>query len=246
MAIAIRGSTPITGVSASGTGNASVTCTGARQPQSGDTLLIIYCNNYYTLANMVGVTVGGSSTGVVAVTGGTGDAGSNSAHVKSYTYPVASTGDLVVANVTETGTHDEEKAIIVYVLSGVDAATPIDIAGGAANASASTSGVAPSISPTTSDALLICHAGQTTSGAGGTSGTTTPPSGMAEMYDFNFTGNFGIVSGADLQLAASGATGTKTFTFTLSAGWAALSIALKTAGAAAALPPILVMPPRRP
>lgn len=228
MAIAIRGTTPATATDTATT--VSLTLTGARQPQTNDVLLIIHGNNYFQLSNMPTPTVGGSTTGVTAVTGGSADGGNLFGHIKTYTYVVGSTGDLTVA-VTETGLADEEKCLVVYVLSGVDTASPVDVAAGAfESTTAGTSHVAPSVSPASSNAYLICHVNDAN---GANSGASTPPSGMAESYDVNFDA-FYSYAGAVLQLVASGATGTKTFTETGNAYWAAVSIAMKTAGGAAA------------
>lgn len=225
MAIAIRGTTPATATAT--TASVSVTLTGSRQPQTGDLLLIIHGNNYYQLSNMPSVTVGGSTTGVTAITG-TGfpaDGGNLFGHIKAYTYVAASTGDLTVA-VTETGSADEEKTLAVYVLSGADTANPIDAAAGSfESASASTSHVAPSVSPSSSDAFLVCHVNDA---GGANSGASTPPPGMTEAYDTNFD-TFYSCSGAYLQLSASGATGTKTFTESANVFYVSASFAVKTA-----------------
>ena len=224
MAIAIRGSLPTTDTDVA-SATLSLTLTGTSQPQTGDVLLIIHCNGYFNFSNMPTPTVAGSTTGVTAVTGGSADGGANTAHVKSYTYAVGSTGDLTVA-VTETGTADEEKALIVYVLSGVDTTTPVDVAGGVYNAALAVLR-APSISPTSSDAYLICHVNSGTASSGG---STTPPGGMAETADF-VVGGIMNVGEAVLQLSASGATGNKDFTG--SVPHAGLSVAMKAGGAAA-------------
>jgi hypothetical protein len=241
MAIAIRGSTPGT----SGlvvTSTTSVTVSGARQPQSGDVLIIVHCNDFYALTNIPTLcTVGGSTTGVTAITNGAGDAGTNQAHMRSWYYVAGSTGDLTVA-VAETGTGDEEKHLAVWVLSGADNASPIDIAGTSAATAVTANHVAPSVTATSSDAFLV----STAVSANNTSLTYTPPSGMAEAYD---TANaFSAYTAASVQLVASGATGTKTFVLTgNSNSWAAQNVAVKTAsGGGAAVVPIIVMPPRRP
>jgi hypothetical protein len=237
VAIAIRGTTPATTTS---TGNPiSLTLTGARQPSAGDVLLIIHSNDFYAATNMPTPTVGGSTSGVNAVSGGSADAGTNHAHIKAYTFNVGSTGDLTVS-VTETGSADEDKGLTVYVLSGVDTATPVDAAAGNFNTSATTVHDAPSVSPTSSDAFLVCH---DNSGGGSSTPSYTPPSGMTEQYDSQ-VGGFSM-TGATLQLSSSGATGTKTFTPAGSVEYGTVSIALKTAsgGGSAATPGPLVVTP---
>lgn len=219
MAIAIRGTTP--GLSVVTSNPVSVVLNGTRQPQAGDVLLIIHCNDFYALTNMPTPTVGGSTTGVTAVTGGTADAGSNLAHIKSYTYVVGSSGDLTVA-VTETGSADEEKALAVYVLSGVDTTTPVDGSAAGSSGTSSTSWVCPAVSPSTSDAFLVCHGN---SGGGAAAGSHTWT--ITEQYDTLFGGI--NVTGATEQLAASGSTGTRTATGTNSLAYASLSVPMMTA-----------------
>jgi len=228
VAIAIRGTTP--GTATSSVAAVSVSLTGARQPQAGDKLIIIHSNDWYTLADMPTPTVGGSTTGVNAITNGSFDGGSFEAHGKSYYYDVAATGDLTVA-VTETSAGDEEKSLVVYVLSGAATGAP-DTAGTSVNTTGgTTSETAPSISPTQTDSYLICHISD---GNGANSAPYTPPGGMSETYDLTLGGAYGA-SGAVLQLSASGATGTKTFTSTGTAHWGGLSIAVRTAAAAGAV-----------
>lgn len=227
MAVAIRGTTP--SVATSTTATVSTTLTGARQPQAGDLLVIIHFNDYYLLSNMPTPTVAGSTAGVTAVTNGTADAGSTWGHAKSYTYAVASTGDLTVA-VTETGSADEEKALAVYVLSGADTASPID--GGAAGAAATfntasmASHVLTGVTPSGSDAFLIGH--DASGNGASTAGYTTPGN---ETYDAVFGGMSYV--GFVEQLSASGATGTRTVTPSGSINFAALILAVKTGSAAA-------------
>lgn len=219
MAIAIRGTTP--GTTTGTTDPLSLNLTGTRQPAAGDVLIIIHGNDFYALSAMATPTVGGSSTGVTVITNGTADNGTDQGHCKSYSYVVGATGDLTVA-VDETGSADEEKVLIVYVLSGADIGTPIDIAGVTLGTTPSTSHVAPTISPTSSDAFLICHVNTGPSSGG----AYTPPGGMSSQYDID--GGAMRAAGATLQLVASGATGTKTFT-TGNVTYVGLSIAVMTA-----------------
>lgn len=224
MAIAIRGTTP--GVTTTASDPISLTLNGARQPNTNDVLIIIHCNDYYAMADMPSPTVGGSSNGVNPITNGSFDIGDLDGHAKSYTYVAGSTGDLTVA-VDETSTADEEKGLIVYVLSGVDTTTPIDAAANTFDSVNALSHPAPSVSPTSTDAYLICHlnSGATDGGA------NTPPGSMAEQYDAVFAGAL-TYTGATEQLSASGATGTRTFTSANLIRYGMLSIAVKTGGGA--------------
>ena len=106
----------------------SVTLTGTRQPQTDDVLLIFHGNDYYPLSDMVTPTVGGSTSGVTAVTNGIGSHGDYSAHVKAYTKVITATGDVTVSALENVANGNEEKCLVVYVLSGVDTTTPVDIA----------------------------------------------------------------------------------------------------------------------
>lgn len=234
MAVTIRGTTPLTIGQA--TDPTSLTLTGTRQPNTNDVLAIVHCNDFYNLADMPTPTVGGSTTGVTSIT--TADQGANEGHIKAWYFVVTATGDLTVA-VDEAGPADEEKGLCVYVLVGVDTASPIDGAAGAFGA-ASSSHVAPSISPASTNAFMICHVN---TGGGAPGGAYTPPGSMTETYDF-IVGGAMSVGGATEQLAASGATGTRTFTAGTAAGWVALSMAFKTAGgaAASASTPAIVVP----
>jgi hypothetical protein len=225
VAIAIRGTTPATAVTDANP--ISVALTGARQPQSGDLLVIIHGNDFYAATAMPTPTVGGSTSGVAAISGGSADAGTNHGHIKSYTYPVGSAGDLTVS-VTETGSGDEDKCLEVYVLAGADLVTPTDGALGGFNTAATVNHDAPSISPSSANAFLICH---TNTGGGSSASSYTPPSGMSEQYDAQVGGI--SHTGATLQLSSSGATGTKTFTPSGSVEYAAISIAIRTASGGA-------------
>lgn len=236
MAIAIRGTTPL--VASTVSNPISGALTGTRQPQAGDLLVIFHGNDFYALSNMPTPTVGGSTSGVTAVTNGSADAGNPDGHVKAYTYAVGSTGDLTVA-VTETGSGDEEKVLSVYVLSGADTVSPIDGAGsGAAGSASAGSGTASlvltGVSPSGSNAYLIYHVN---SGGGSAAGTPyTPPAGMTEQYDSS-TGGVSY-SGGIQQLASSGSTGTRTVTGSGSTTWAGVLLAVKTASAGATSPVI--------
>lgn len=235
MAISIKGGSPLV---VGSTGNPiSGTLTGTRQPAIDDCLYIIHCNDFFGLANMPTPTVGGSTTGVIAVT--SADGGADNAHIKTYRFKVTATGDLTVS-VTETGSADEEKGLIIFVLPGVDTVTPLDGTPAGAFGVPSINPTAPSVPDVANtDSYLICH---TNSGGGASAGTYLPPSGMNEVYD-QLVGSGMSMSGAIQQLSASGATGTKAFT-ALSAGWAATSAVFRTAGAASASPrgPRLIIP----
>lgn len=238
MAIAVR--TVTVGTDAGG--SATVTATtpsGGTAAQVGDLLVILHTNDFYALTNMVLPTVTGSPT-VTAITG-TGlpaDGGTNEGHIKPY-WAVVNTGGAQTVSTTETGSHDEEKALVVYVLTGADTTTPIDVAAGFNGTPGNENQTCPSVTTTTTDAFLLCHdnSGPTSTAAYGS------PGSMTEQYEIHVGGMSGV--GATEQLAASGATGTRTFTTVAGDNilWVSVSIALRTATVASALrSPVLVVP----
>lgn len=106
--------------------------------------------------------------------------------------------------------------------------------------SSSTSHVAPSISPASTDALLVCAAYAIVASAG--VATFTPPGGMTEATDLapsDFSPGWAYSTTAHQQLAASGATGTKTFTSSISSDGAAggsITVSLAIASAVVEAP----------
>lgn len=109
---------------------------------------------------------------------------------------------------TFTGSGSSDNAVSIVCVQGANTSSPLD--GGptfANNGGASTSShSAPSVSPATSDALLLCghwiiH---------GSSSTFTPPSGMTEQVDA--TSGWAAVEVSSVGLSSSGATGTKSAT----------------------------------
>ena len=231
MAIGIRSITTALESGASGT----ISVTTSESPSAtaiGDVVVVIHCNDFYALSNMPTPTATGSPT-LTGITNGIADAGSSQGHAKSYTYVVNTAGAQVVS-VTETGSHDEEKGLIAYVLSGVDTATPIDVAGNNTSVTSDATNVLSAISPTSSDAFLITHV-NTGSGLGGGHTYTWSGGSLTEQYD---TGVGGLsMSGATEQLAASGSTGTRTATPTAPLSpWVGLMIAVETASAGGGTP----------
>ena len=183
-----------------------------------DDLLVCFAGNDWNAATAFNTPSGTAGTwGLQA----TGDNGANNAHQKLWTRKVT-VGGAQTVTVPTTG-DAEEISNTTFVLTGQDLTTPVD---GAAGGNGTTA-VAPSVSPATSDALLLC--GVQANGVSG-QGTFTPPSGMTEQSDIT-DGTFSSASTASLVLSASGATGTKAFTPTAATtGWASASIAIKGAG----------------
>ena len=207
--------------------SATVAVTTSESPSatsSGDLVVVIHFNDFYNLSNMPTPTATGSPT-LTAVTNGTADAGANQAHVKSYTY-TANTGGAQTISVTETGTADEEKALVAYVLGDADTGSPIDIAGNNTAAVDTDPWDLTSITTTLTDDYLIAHAGVGPLGLS----TMVVPGAMTERY--NSAAAMPHAAGATEQLSVSGATGTKSFNPDPGRAWAGVLIAIKTASGA--------------
>lgn len=225
MAITIRGVTTATNTGSSPTISAVTPATGPTSALVGDLLLILHGNDFYALSNMTTPTLLPSAT-VTGVPNGTADGGANEGHLKAYTSVVGTAGAQTVTEV-ETGTADEEKCLAVYILGGVDTTTPIDIAAGFNGTPGNDNQTCPSIITTLTDDLLVCV---NNSGPSSTAAYGSPSSPFVEQYEIHVGGMSGV--GGTEQLAASGATGTRTFTTVAGAGivWVSLSIAIRTAG----------------
>lgn len=125
-------------------------------------------------------------------------------------------------------------AVILVAVQGADTASTDGVDGTPASGifnNGDDTADAPSISPSGSDSLLLCAAMFNSFSAAAR--TTTPPSGMTEIADFQRPDQFDMYAAASLALSASGATGTKTFTGSsgagTSGGWMTFSIAIKSA-----------------
>lgn len=190
-------------------------------------VLVCFAGNDWNTAAVFGTPTGTAGTWTLQATG---DRGTNNGHLKVWTRAVTVGGAQSVA--VPTVGSAEEVFNTTFVLTGADTTTPADGTPAGSNAAASTSQVAPSVSPATADALLLCGVQCSPDG----SVTYTPPSGMTERSDIT-DGSFAAQSTASLVLSASGATGTKTFTATAADAYASASIAIRGAGGAAAPPP---------
>lgn len=194
-----------------GASNANVTLT-THPCEVGDLLVAFHSNNFYTAAQLLAPT-GGAGTWTKEATG---DNGTNSAHIQVWTCPITSGG---VKTVTFAPASDEEHVVHLYVISGADSVTPVDgVAGN--NGAASTSHVAPAVSPTGLNGLLLCAASTTS-----VVNYTAPPN-MFKRGEVDVT-SFMTAATASKTLATSGSTGTQTFTSSASAPFAACSIVIQ-------------------
>jgi hypothetical protein len=123
---------------------------------------------------------------------------------------------------------DEGIALAVLVLEGADLGAPVEDADGAASSAATPSvHVAPSIDPTSADAFLLCAAASAVFGG---VAVYTPPGSMAEQFEVGTAGGGSATFTAAVeQLAAAGATGTRSFGFANNGvAGVALAVAVKT------------------
>lgn len=204
---------------------ADATATTGAGTQAGDVLLAIHVEDFLTLADMTAPTgTAGTWTEQTSV-----DLGTNNTHMKIWSRTVSSGGAQTVTVASHSG---DEVLLHVYVLAGVN--TVNDGTASGSGTVTTNSMVAPSVSPTGSDDLLIC------AWASGGSDLTavTAPAGMTGTGP---TTDFVTLYSAYQALAASGATGTRATSSTLpdTRPYCALSIAVKGAAAAAtSAPPI--------
>lgn len=194
--------------------------------QAGDLLLAFGWSDFYSLGTF-GPPSGGGWT---QVTDGTADLGTDNSKCRAWTKTAAGGS----ATITLAPIIDEDVALAVLVLEGADTGTPVDDADNATSPGTGSPAphVAPSVSPSTSDAYLVCAAGTSVFNGGA---AYTPPGGMTERAEFSSPGNVTTQTVATEQLSAAGATGTRTFNYGGNNDpGVAVSVAIRTASAAAA------------
>ncbi|MCH8867979.1 MAG: hypothetical protein IID58_14160, partial [Proteobacteria bacterium] len=126
------------------------------------------------------------------------------------------------ANYTFTISGSTARTGAISTYAGVDNASPIDASSG--QTGSGTSVTAASVTTASNDEMLVGLYSLLNNG------TWTPPSGMAERYDFAQSGSSKIKSeGADALQASAGASGAKSATSSKSGAWSAQLIALNVA-----------------
>jgi hypothetical protein len=196
----------------SGSGTSDVTLVTASGTAVDDILVCFHGTDFSDLADLVSPT-GTSGTWTLQASG---SGGTNESHMKVWTRPVTSGGAQTVTVTGINGSTGMHQAL--YVLRGCNPADFMDGAAGS-QGGASTSHVAPSVSPGTTDAYLISAA------QAHDPGNYTAPGSMLERTETD--GAFSTMTTATETLSASGATGTRTFTFSASSSYASASIAAK-------------------
>lgn len=235
MPATLRSVTSATNDGSSASFSVTTPSSGDTAAQTGDVLVAFHSNDYYVLSNL-GTPTGGDGTWN-AVTAATADGGTNLAHSKVW-WSVCTSGGAKTVTFNETGSTDEEKAGVVFILGGANTTTPIDGASSTVDSTNATQ-VANGISPTSSDAILLAV---WTSGGGAAAASYTLSGGsIVEQAEFRVGGISGVI-GTE-SLTASGATGTRTATASTAVPWVASVVGI-AAGAVAVVPkPPLVTPP---
>jgi len=192
--------------------------------QTGDVVFAVHANDYYTLARLE--TPGG--TGVTTwgqVTACTLDMGTNDLHGKVWKGTVTTSGGTVTENAAGT---DEERYFGIWVFREGD----FDAGGSNAGETASTSHVAPSLTPTagkTDDhyvALFTSEGGQT---------NYTPPGAPWNARTERDTG-FNTYRGGEELLTSDTASGTRTYASSASTKFGTMAFLVK--GTAASTTPV--------
>jgi hypothetical protein len=190
----------------------------------GDLLVIILSNDYYDLADMSLTSITPTATATEMTSFGSDGGAGSQPNIKGWWAPVVSAGAVTV--IADTGHSDEEKVLAVYLLSGADTTSPVDDSTSIGAIASGTDLSAPSVSPATATALLICHL-QTDGITAAPGSTLTPPGTMSNAYNLT-DGTFMRAIGASQLLSASGATGTRTWTGTRAGvNYTAASVAIK-------------------
>lgn len=179
-----------------------------------DTIIVVYGSDYYTLANMPDPT---SSAGTLVPCGSV-DAGNNSVHAKVFTVNVTTSGAKTV-----TFPAHIDCDIFGFVLRVPGPLTVDAVLSALVNLSVNTAHVAPSVTTTDVDRLLVCVWITTNTGSVGATPYTLP-GGMTSRGQITAS-PFSAAACATEGIPSAGATGTRTATFADLKLSAALSIA---------------------
>jgi len=236
------GGTPLTGTDGGGSASVVVTIPAGTIPD-GSLVVAIHCNDSFDITNMVAPVL--SSFSPTMNLWGVSDGGLNLSHVKvwAFDYPAGAAASSRTLTCTETGSHGEDKGLSVWWFSGAAAAASALrelVASGSPSVAQGTHVLTGLSAAAQSGDFLIGHI--RTSNSAGTA-SFTPPGTMTEQYDIS---NFTHFTGANETLAASGATGTRTFTPASSVPWVGVLFAIAPAAAGAAADssaPAATLPP---
>ncbi len=137
----------------------------------------------------------------------------------------AAYGKFLTGSETSWGVaHNGYTDYAVLFYRNVDTTTPLQTA--ADGTGTGTSAIAPAVTATQANSLLIATCTGTTTGFCNSSGCTVPGSMVLRIADFDST-----IEAMDELLASSGSTGTRTIAMGNSQDWLAMSLLLNPAGA---------------
>lgn len=212
---------------AAGTSGRSVT-TGAATA-AGDLLLAFVAVDYFNSGSNDVAAPSGTWATVAATTITSGKTA-----VACYSQTVTTAGaQTVTIDNAGDGVSDSETALVVYVLSDAS----VEGSATARSGSEQTSQPAASVTTTGPDDLLIAAWAAGTYQGGNS--YTAAPAGMTQDYTGGDPGTYLAALACHEDLTTTGATGTRTATYSpgasTSTGWAAVTAAVKSAGGAPAI-----------
>ncbi|MFI6496890.1 hypothetical protein [Nonomuraea typhae] len=195
---------------------------------AGDTLVIFYASDFFSLATMPDVT---SSAGTPTLEHTT-EVGTNLGHIKAYTLAVTSSGSKTVTIPAHVDCD------IFGVVLRIPAAITVDDHQGQIDTTETlTAHVAPSVTTLGADRLLAIAWLGTNVNTGWSNPPYTAPGSMTERAQPH-SSPYAALMVATQEISASGATGTRTATFFRAESYGAASLALAgPAGAASDLGP---------
>lgn len=190
---------------------------------AGDTLVIFYGSDFYSLATMPEVT---SSAGACAAAGVV-DVGDSFGHIKGYICPITSGGSKSITIPAHVDCDIFGIAMRISSTATVDGSPTGQID----TSNTLSAHVAPEITTTVADALLCCCWLKTNAGSGWTGEQYTVPGSMTKRAEAS-SSPFSAMAAATETIASPGATGTRTATWFEPKVYGALTLAV--AGTAAA------------
>lgn len=170
----------------------------------------------------------GSDTAAMTAPAGWGQVGGDGSTAGTMNgkvfYRIVDSDDDAVTAYTFGVPDDASCVVFCHAFSGVNPTLPIPVSQWGGSTISTTAHVAPEITPSTENNMLLCAWGSAESGAR----SYTPPSGMTETGDRATNWTYG--SAAIQQLTGSGSPGTRTATSTVVSPYLSLSLVLAPAG----------------
>jgi hypothetical protein len=187
----------------------------------GDLVLIVAGNNYYGTAEIASVVATGSPTINTIFNFSMGAAATGNASVAGFWYIANTAGAQTVVISGSPGT--DSKSGTLYVLGGAHATAPVNDYATGGNTSPAASWVAPQVSPTVANCLVIAHVASNTNFS---TTTVTTPGSLHEDVNATPDTTYRYVEGSTTR-SATGATGTYAFTPSQSVSYVSATIAIR-------------------